>query len=287
MNKACHFADMALKQAWNLRSWGWRYTQASGVAMSVRPWQWAPNWLLLGLVNQWGMVWLNTGHFNLLVVLLIAIWWQIALRVASTWQLARWSLPIFALLLLIPSASCKALACLLLVATLWRRGHSNDQRAVLQITLAFTLAVLWGQQLFALCSGPVLALDAWGVGQWLQLLGWEILQDGNRIERVGGHALIVLKGCSSFSQLYLVALAWLVSSCWLAPERALYRQLPLLGLVLLCYIGSNQLRLVLMSLDLRWYGWLHSGTLAQLYQWLVMLLLLTLLFRRRRHVATS
>ncbi|RQM57542.1 hypothetical protein EHZ64_20740, partial [Aeromonas enteropelogenes] len=67
----------------------------------------------------------------------------------------------------------------------------------------------------------------------------------------------------------------------------LYRQLPLLGLVLLLYIGSNQLRLVLMSLDLRWYGWLHTGTLAQFYQWLVLLLLMTLLFRRGRHVTTN
>ncbi|USP08033.1 hypothetical protein L1S45_12600 [Aeromonas dhakensis] len=230
--------------------------QVRGEAMEIRPWQWAPNWLLLGLLNQWAMVWLNTGHFNLL-------------------------------LLLIPSASCKALACLLLAASLWRRQQPWDERAALHIVVAFTLAVLWGQQLFALCSGPVLALDAWGVGQWLQLLGWETVQSGNRIERVGGHALIVLKGCSSFSQLYLVALAWLVSSCWLAPGRALHRQLPLLGLVLLLYIGSNQLRLVLMSLDLRWYGWLHTGTLAQLYQWLVLLLLMTLLFNRGRHVTTD
>ncbi|WP_054544815.1 hypothetical protein [Aeromonas dhakensis] len=261
--------------------------QVRGEAMEIRPWQWAPNWLLLGLVNQWAMVWLNTGHFNLLVVLLIAIWWQIASRVAPAWQPGRAALLLFSLLLLIPSASCKALACLLLAASLWRRQQPWDERAALQIVVAFTLAVLWGQQLFALCSGPVLALDAWGVGQWLQLLGWETVQSGNRIERVGGHALIVLKGCSSFSQLYLVALAWLVSSCWLAPGRALHRQLPLLGLVLLLYIGSNQLRLVLMSLDLRWYGWLHTGTLAQLYQWLMMLLLMTLLFRRGRHVTTD
>ncbi|MGS3184452.1 hypothetical protein ACB288_12035 [Aeromonas taiwanensis] len=254
-----------------------------GEAMEIRPWQWAPNWLLLGLVNQWAMVWLNTGQFNLLVVLLIASWWQIASRVAAHWQPGGASLLCFSLLSVIPSASCKALACLLLVASLWRRKQGADERAVLHIVVAFTLAVLWGQQLFSLFSGPVLAIDAWGVGQWLQLLGWETVQSGNRIERVGGHALIVLKGCSSFSQLYLVALAWLVSSCWLAPGRALHRQLPLLGLVLLCYMGSNQLRLVLMSLDLRWYGWLHTGTLAQLYQWLVMLLVMTLLFMRGRH----
>nr|WP_303847234.1 hypothetical protein [Aeromonas sobria] len=134
-----------------------------GDMMAMRPWQWAPNWLLLGLANQWGMVWINTAHFNLLVVLLIAIWWQIALRVAVDWQLSRLQIALFSLLLLIPSASCKALACLLLVATLWRRRQSADERAVLQIVLAFTVAVLWGQQVFALFSGPVLALDAWGV----------------------------------------------------------------------------------------------------------------------------
>ncbi|MGY3895394.1 hypothetical protein [Aeromonas enterica] len=255
--------------------------------MTIRPWQWAPNWLLLGLGNQWAMVWLNTGNFNLLVVLLIAIWWQIALRVAPTWQPGRAARLIFVLLVLIPSASCKALACLLLVASLWRPRQAADERAVLQIGLAFTMAVLWGQQIFALFSGPVLALDAWGVGRWLQLLGWETQLNGNRIERVGGHALIVLKGCSSFSQLYLVVLAWLVSSCWLAPGRSLRRQLPLLGLVSLFYVGTNQLRLVLMSLDLRWYGWLHTGFLAQFYQWLVMLLVMTCLFMRDRHVTTG
>ena len=254
--------------------------------MAMRPWQWAPNWLLLGLANQWGMVWINTAHFNLLVVLLIAIWWQIALRVAVDWQLSRLQIALFSLLLLIPSASCKALACLLLMATLWRRRQSADERAVLQIVLAFTIAVLWGQQVFALFSGPVLALDAWGVGQWLHLLGWETRLDGNRIERLGGHALIVLKGCSSFAQLYLVALAWLISSCWLLTGRHWLSQLPLLLLVSLFYIGANQLRLVLMSLDLRWYDWLHIGPWAQLYQWLIMLLVLTMLFMRGRHVAT-
>lgn len=125
-------------------------------------WQWAPNWLLLGLANQWGMVWLNMGHFNLLVVLLIAIWWQIASRVAPSWRPHPLALALFILLILIPSASCKALACLLLVASLWRRHQSGDERAVLQIVLAFTVAVLWGQQVFALLSGPVLALDARG-----------------------------------------------------------------------------------------------------------------------------
>ncbi|MFM5426160.1 hypothetical protein ACET8G_04680 [Aeromonas veronii] len=254
--------------------------------MEIRPWQWAPNWLLLGLANQWGMVWLNMGHFNLLVVLLIAIWWQIASRVAPSWRPHPLALALFILLILIPSASCKALASLLLVASLWRRHQSGDERAVLQIVLAFTVAVLWGQQVFALLSGPVLALDAWGVGQWLQLLGWETRLDGNRIERLGGHALIVLKGCSSFSQLYLVVLSWLVSCCWLAPERPLYRQWPMLLLVCLLYIGANQLRLVLMSLDLRWYGWLHTGSLAQLYQWAIMLLVMTILFLRGRRDAS-
>ncbi len=114
--------------------------------MEIRPWQWAPNWLLLGLANQWGMVWLNMGHFNLLVVLLIAIWWQIASRVAPSWRPHPLALALFILLILIPSASCKALACLLLVASLWRRHQSGDERAVLQIVLAFTVAVLWGSR---------------------------------------------------------------------------------------------------------------------------------------------
>ncbi|HHQ4725419.1 hypothetical protein ACET7Y_17890 [Aeromonas veronii] len=52
------------------------------------------------------------------------------------------------------------------------------------------------------------------------------------------------------------------------------------------YIGANQLRLVLMSLDLRWYGWLHTGSLAQLYQWAVMLLVMTILFIRGRRDAS-
>lgn len=251
--------------------------------MAIRPWQWAPNWLLLGLANQWGMVWLNMGHFNLLVVLLIAIWWQIAMRVAPTWRPHPLALTLFILLVMVPSASCKALATLLLLASLWRRGQRGDERAVLQIVLAFTMAVLWGQQLFGLLSSPVLALDAWGVGQWLQLLGWEIRLDGNRIERLGGHALIVLKGCSSFSQLYLVLIAWLIAGCWLAPARPLHRQWPLLLLACLLYVGANQLRLVLMSLDLRWYGLLHTGGWAQLYQWLIMLLVISMLFIRGRH----
>ena len=71
--------------------------------MEIRPWQWAPNWLLLGLANQWGMVWLNMGHFNLLVVLLIAIWWQIASRVAPSWRPHPLALTLFILLILIPT----------------------------------------------------------------------------------------------------------------------------------------------------------------------------------------
>ena len=96
--------------------------------MEIRPWQWAPKWLLLGLANQWGMVWLNMGHFNLLVVLLIAIWWQIASRVAPRWRPHPLALALFILLILIPSASCKALACLLLVASLWRRHQVSIHR---------------------------------------------------------------------------------------------------------------------------------------------------------------
>ncbi|PJG60178.1 hypothetical protein CUC53_03365 [Aeromonas cavernicola] len=251
--------------------------------MADRPWLWAPNWLLLGLANQWIMVWLNMGHFNLLVVLLIAIWWQIALRIAASWQLNRYQLIGFILLILVPSASLKALACLMLVATLWRRGQSKDQRAVLQIVFGFTVAVLWGQQVFALLSGPVLALDAWGVSKWLQLLGWQTYWEGNRIERIGGHSLIVLKGCSSFAQIYLVVLAWLVSSCWLTPQHTWRQRLPLLLFVCVLYIGANQLRLVLMSVDVRWYRWLHSGSWAQLYQWTIMMIIMIFLFVGGRH----
>ncbi|MEW7865248.1 hypothetical protein [Aeromonas diversa] len=244
--------------------------------VALPSWRWAPWWLLLGLIAQWLSAWLNYHNVSLLVVLLLAMWFAIALQSAPQLCVSPGIIALTAPLLLIPSATLRAIATLLMLASLFPRAKRRE-RAMLVIALAFTLAVLWGHQLFGLLSGWLLTLDARGVALWLDLLGVAPQIEGNRVARAGGHTLVVLKGCSSFAQLYLVVIAWLVARLWF-DNRTPRAELGRLLLCLLIYLGANQLRLLLMSLDLGWYRLLHTGGLAQLYQWSVMMGILLLLF---------
>lgn len=243
---------------------------------TVHSWRWAPWWLLLCLIAQWLSAWVNYHNVSLLIVLLLLMWFVIALQSAPGLCVSPMVITLVTPLLLVPSASLRAIATLLLLASLTPKADKRE-RAMLSIVLAFTLAVLWGHQLFGLLSGWLLNLDARGVGLWLELLGASPHIEGNRVARVGGHSLVVLKGCSSFAQLYLVVIAWLVAALWYG-HRTRGVELVRLLLCLLIAIGANQLRLLLMSLDLQWYRLLHTGSVAQLYQWLVMMGVLLLLF---------
>jgi len=89
--------------------------------------------------------------------------------------------------------------------------------------------------------------------------------EGNLVSSAAGHQLLLLRGCSSLSNLSLALLVWF--------SIARFRLLPLsihdarmAVLITLAIVGINIARLVWMASDVDMHSWWHGAEGEQVYQ---------------------
>jgi len=237
-----------------------------------RAWLFGP--LLLGSLITQTLPILLSGHTNSIEIPNLIPAFSLALGVAlwlrSERQTPRhadhWIALILSTLFLIPSQQITWLIVLLLA--LWlgfnTRNNATVYRAMLIIGLA-ALQPLLLTYLLKWFAAPVLTIDAAIVAGLLKLTTGEGHHMGNIIYSPSGHQLLILRGCSSLTN---VGSAWLV---WFALSRyrgvSLNRQdLFVLTLLTFSLLSLNICRLYSMSLDLDWHQWWHSNSGQQLYQ---------------------
>ena len=234
-----------------------------------KPVSWPGWWLTIAALKQWFTLGFNQQKLDVLtpcLILLAACYMALCRR---DWRMSGPWLAISVALLLWPGLSA-AVFCGVVLAALNLPKASAQQRRGGLVSVMVAVHSVWQSYGFEWLAAPLLACDAWLVSQGLSLLGYSMQQQGSWLA-LGPHALLVLRGCSSFSGLTLIILAWL-AACLVHEWRvsnpiALTRLMAVLAISVL----GNLIRLGAMALDADIYALLHEGTTAAAYQWLLLL----------------
>ena len=134
-----------------------------------------------------------------------------------------------------------------------------------------------------LFAGPLLDLDAAAASLWISIGRSGIMQDGNMLSTGGSHDLLVLSGCSSFTNLSFALLIWFCLS------MAVLKQLTAKAWVAAALIAvfvpvTNQIRLALMGVDQTTYSFIHDGEGVLIFEISMMAGTLALTYWGLRHV---
>jgi exosortase/archaeosortase len=150
--------------------------------------------------------------------------------------------------LLVPSSGFSAISLMIFGAwELARRPRDVHYRASLVIFIAAGARELWVATAMKMLSPWLLHIDAVMAHTVLDLLGHGTTVNGNLILTDTGMVLAVLMTCSSFANISLALLTWLVLTRWLRPH---FRRRDLVSalLVTLSVIVINLTRLTIMGL---------------------------------------
>ena len=139
-----------------------------------------------------------------------------------------------------------------------------ETRAAAAIYLAIASHQLWGRLFFAAVSPELVKLDAAMVGEAVTLVIKGATWRDNIITVPSGHAIAVLEGCSSFSNVSASLLAW-VALAKLERVNWVRRDLWVALAAILAQVGFNVARMYLMAQSLPLYLYWHEGTGAQIY----------------------
>ncbi|WP_415883790.1 hypothetical protein [Neptuniibacter sp. QD34_54] len=182
-------------------------------------------------------------------------------------------------LLLIPSALLSWLVAAA-SAWLWLR-HPMQEKHRIAATILFAMAIREPccQLSLTLFANQILTFDAWFSSLFLPLFQIEAAVAGNTIVQANGFSLLVLTGCSAFTNMSLALLLWLTLSLLKHGdlERRDIKHAVILALVVLTI---NGLRLSAMTINHAWYSFLHDGfgaTAIEIFTFIV-----TLICVRRR-----
>jgi exosortase/archaeosortase family protein len=136
--------------------------------------------------------------------------------------------------------------------------------------------------LFKFMTMPILTLDAMLTAKLLQLLTGVGAYEANTIIGGAGHEVLVIRGCSSITNLSLGLLLWFAVIRTRADQ---FDNRHVLGMLLMgvAIVALNVIRLMLMAVDLNWHGWFHqnSGLLAYQASYASILLVFIYLGLRR------
>ena len=154
-------------------------------------------------------------------------------------------LPIFAL-------SWVAVTGLSLYILLFANGGSERRRGAL-VLLALAVPMLWSRLFFQLFAKPILDIDATLVAS---ILGTD--QIGNMVGMADGSGyMIVLPGCSSFTNMSLAFLCWISITQWAKHQ---WSPIDIFWSLLVCasVLAVNVTRISLMGLNHGYYAAIHS-----------------------------
>jgi hypothetical protein len=214
-------------------------------------------------IDEWGVVGALSGGLGsgwpVYLGLLGAV--VLGLRATAERPIDRWdvlALSLYAVGVTVPSSGFSAMAVMALgIWEILRRPRDIHYRAGILIFIAAGARELWVATAMKMLSPWLLHIDAVLARTMLGLLGHPSVVTGNLIETDQGMVLAVLMSCSSFANISLALLTWLVLTRWLRPhfER---RDLAAALLVALAVILINLTRLTIMGLGPADYELAHG-----------------------------
>jgi hypothetical protein len=170
------------------------------------------------------------------------------------------------ILYLVPIATAAWIGLAVQATALLSAGDgTRRERAAAAILLAVALRYPVNAVALNVLAAPLLTVDASLVAGLLELTTGEGGRVGNIVIGPGGHRLLILTGCSSYTNLSLMLLAWFTAT------RALVESwrphLFLHGMsVAAAVVGLNALRLVFMASGPNAYLFLHDGAGVPLFE---------------------
>lgn len=145
------------------------------------------------------------------------------------------------------------------------------------IMLAVALRVPVSDICLELFSDALLQFDAVATLSLLSMVSPEAIRQGNIIIGSGGHELLIMTGCASFTNISLALLLWFTV---VRTQILCYRTALTLYLIPLTVIvmGINISRLSLMTLSQEQYFYYHDGLGAEIINALILLVALGMAF---------
>ncbi len=129
---------------------------------------------------------------------------------------------------------------------------------------------------------PLLTLDAYVSSLLLILLGKSVEREGNIMAASSDHALLVMSGCSSFTNLSLALLAW--ASIMVGFSRPTWKLLWIGGTILgTAVVLLNSARLSLMALSIDTYRIVHDEWGADVFLLVSTMLIVSSIYVGLRH----
>jgi len=228
---------------------------------------------LLSGFNQSGVVWLSLAvavHLLLKRPSATNTPHQAQTSAAVSAALPVW-LICFSFLLIIPLASLAWIVAAALTIV-WQRAFdlSVHQKAACILICAIALRGPVTLVCLTLFSSEILNFDTQAAALLLQLQGTTFSVTENVITNANGHSLLILTGCSVFTNLSLAMLLWL--SLTLLYQNQIQRaDIWRLAAVIVVQLSLNAARLSVMATDISWYRFLHDGFGETLFEWSTLL----------------
>jgi hypothetical protein len=132
------------------------------------------------------------------------------------------------------------------------------------ILLATTFPMLWSRVIFRLFSEPFLLADAWIVAKLLNTTN-----EGTHISFVDKSGILaVSRECSSWANVSLVLLTWMVVSQY---QKRPFRVTDLgwCALVVLTVVGINTIRMAMMAISEEHYFLIHGTVGSTIISWVI------------------
>jgi len=130
----------------------------------------------------------------------------------------------------------------------------------------------------------ILSFDAYLASITLNLMGYNNQLHSNIVAVDGGLPLLILTGCSAFTNLSFISLLWILVHVVIGQRKLVKPIQSLSALIVLC-ISINSIRLALMTFSIADYQFYHDGDGASYFQ--LLLFSLAFLFSYMRcHYAT-
>lgn len=237
--------------------------------------------VLLTIANGFGydvVTWLHTDHNMTLspVLLLTVIAIIIGLRTArpALFHPGLWTL--WCLGVVFPSSTV-SWGVLLFVAifNMWR----NTQRDIHVLIVILSLTQIVSAVLSKIISHPILGLESWLIGFFVGFIFDGVHVVDNIIVLSEEYALCLSVGCSAFINMSGVLLAWM-SSYYIVRESI--PRISKLLIIAIIFFVLNTSRIVIMTVDRSWYDLIHDGYGVQVFDALVVLLVLSPILMRLR-----
>ena len=154
-----------------------------------------------------------------------------------------------------------------LLATIsgWQSAKGSRERTGWLLIGLAAIQPLVTTYLLKWLAESVLSLDAWLVAALLHGFTGQGDYLGNLVLGPADHQLLILRGCSSITNLAGAWLGWLALARFLRLSHPA-RETTIWLLLAVAVIGLNVIRLYLMGLDLHWHQWWHSPRGQQSYQ---------------------